>query len=450
MVTNLWRVLGLGLMIAQAPGMLESQTASISGRVRESELSDPIRGVLLVLLNADGEPVQSRLSNSFGRYVFTGVTPGEYSLRADMIGYATTRSGLFMLTPDEVHILDLTVEIVAIHLEGFAITGERRCGLDPNEGIVLAQLWSEVREALERASYTGGVPFVYETQSFTRTLTRDASRVMKEEFESQLIFSGVPYVSIDSEIFRERGYAFHNDTTGLVEYYGPDTEVLLSDAFAETHCFELRAGDDEAAGLVGIGFTPLDGRNLPEIEGVLWVDPESFKLSHLEFRFQNVLRGSGQKHIGGRIDFAELPSGLWIIEEWSLRVPLVSHRSNREWGVRRRRFRPNELLAIQEVGGVVDLVRDADGQPVFDAHAGLVRGIVVDADTDAPVVGALVTLGDTGRVARTNESGAFSFGDIPEGVYRFTFQNADGTFLGEVEERPRPGVQTFIRFLVQQ
>lgn len=445
-----WRVVGLGLLIGQAPGTAEAQQASVTGRVLESELSSPVQGVLLVLLNADGDQVQSRLSNSFGRFGFTGIIPGEYSVSADMIGFGTTTSSSFVLAPEAVHGLELTISVVAIRIEGLEVKGDRRCGLDPNEGIVLAQLWSEVRKALQRASFTGGVPFVYETRSFTRRLTPNAARVLEEGFRRQLIVSGVPYVSLDPEVFRERGYAFRNDTTHLIDYYAPDADVLLSDAFTETHCFELEEGKGDEEGLVGIKFEPLDGRDLPEIAGVAWVDPATVKLSHIDFQFRNVLRGSRQRHLGGRMELAELPSGLWIIAEWSLRVPVVSARAHRDWGVRRSMFRANDLLAIHEVGGIVQRVWDAAGEPIFDANAGLVRGIVVDTDTDEVLAGVSVTLGDTGRVSRTDKSGAFRFDDVPEGVYQFTFRAADGTLLGQVEERPRPGVQTFIRFMVRQ
>jgi carboxypeptidase family protein len=446
---KVWRVWGLGLLLALAPGLLEAQQATITGRVLEADVSSPVQGVLLVLMTARGTRVQSRLSNSLGRYGFTNIPPGDYVVSANMIGYGTTTSIPFSLGPDTRHVVDLTVDVAAIKLEGLSVSGERRCGLDPDEGIVLARLWSEVREALERASFAGGAPFVYETQSFKRRLTRTASQVLDEEFEKDVIISGVPYVSLDPEVFRERGYAFR-DSTNLIEYYAPDADVLLSDAFTETHCFQLEKGDDEEEGLVGIKFEPLDGRDLPEVEGVAWVDPETIKLRHVEFQFKNVLRGPRQKYIGGRMDFAELPSGLWIIREWRLRVPVVSIAATREWGVRRRMFRPDDLLVIQEVGGIVDLVRDELGEPVFDAKAGLVRGIVVHAETDEPAAGVTVTMGDTGRIARTNDAGAFRFGDIPEGMYRFTFRDADGNLLGEVEEQPRPGVQTFIRFLIRR
>jgi Carboxypeptidase regulatory-like domain len=445
---KVWRITVLGLMLALAPGSLSAQRASITGRVLESEFASPVQGVLLLLMDARGNRVQSRLSNGVGRYQFTEVEPGDYTVTADMIGYGTTASGTFSLGPAEIHVLDLEVKVAAIRLDGLSVSGERRCGLDPDEGIVLARLWSEVREALERASFAGGMPFIYETKSIKRRLTPTASRIIEEESKRQLIVSGVPYVSLDPEVFRERGYAFRNDTTHLVGYYAPDADVLLSDAFTETHCFELERGlSDE--GLVGIKFEPLDGRDLPEIKGVAWVDPETIKLRHVDFQFRNVLRGPRQKYIGGRMDFAELPSGLWIIERWNLRVPSVTLTANREWGVRRRMFRPDDMLAIQEVEGVVDLVRNPAGEPIFDANAGLVRGIVVSANTDEPVAGIIVTLGDTGRVARTNASGAFKFGDVPGGSYRVTFRGPDDVLLGSVEERPSPGVQTFIRFVVR-
>ena len=444
-----WRCL-LASLFLFGPTLVGAEQAMVAGRVTESGALRPIQGVLVNLLNPAGEFLQRRLTNSSGRFRFPDLPAGRYSVSADMIGYAATESDRFAVEANTIHPLDLEISIAAIHLDGLDVTGERRCDLDPDEGIVLARLWSEIREALTRATFTGGVPFVYEVESVKRHLSRNASRVIDEESLDEVILSGVPYVSLDPEVFGERGYVFRSDSTNIVNYYAPDADVLLSDVFTETHCFQLKRGDGENQNLIGIGFEPLDGRDLPEIEGVLWVDPGSTKLSHVEFRFRNVLRGPRQKHLGGRMEFTELPSGLWIISSWYLRLPTVPVRASARWGIDGRQFRPDDLLVIREVGGNVRLVRDPEGEPILDADAGLVLGIVVDAETEEPIPNVTIRLGDTGRLARTNADGRFRFTEIPEGTYTFTFADADGGPFGEVEEHPRPGVQTFIRFAVHR
>ena len=96
---KVWSLMGLGLILVQAPGLLEAQPASVSGRVLESDFDSPVQGVLVLLLNTAGERLASRLTNSLGRYRFTDIPPREYSVSADMIGYGTTTSSPRPLSP---------------------------------------------------------------------------------------------------------------------------------------------------------------------------------------------------------------------------------------------------------------------------------------------------------------------------------------------------------------
>jgi len=377
-VKRLVTLLSVGLIVRGA-APVSAQEAAIQGRVLDS--GRPLQGVLVRLADSTGEVLGSRLTSPSGGFSFTELQAGEYSVTADMIGYATlVRDGL-RLERDEFRSIQLELVVSPIRLDGLDISGERRCGLEPGEGETLARLWTEIRKALQRASFTGGVPFVYEVEEFERRRTRDLATILSEEREEDLIVSGVPFMSIDPEILRERGYVFRNEETGEMDYFGPDADVLLSKAFSETHCFSLQSGEESTEGLVGLHFEPLESRQMPEIEGVLWLDPSTLRLTHIDYRFRNLMRGRGERHLGGRVNYTELPNGLWIIREWSLRIPVVSSRALMEWGRNRSRFRSNDMQAIHEVGGVVTLVRGPEGEPILDADAGLVRGVVEDPET---------------------------------------------------------------------
>src|SRR5205085_3391929 len=108
-------------------------------------------------------------------------------------------------------------------------------------------------------------------------------------------------------------------------FYGPDELVLASDEFVRDHCFDVVRGAEggRAAGLLGLRFTPTR-RRASDIAGVLWVDPASAALQHLDFWYEDPrLPGAahGAERSGGQVVFGRLPMGHWIVTAWRLRMP---------------------------------------------------------------------------------------------------------------------------------
>lgn len=58
-------------------------------------------------------------------------------------------------------------------------------------------------------------------------------------------------------------------------FYAPDAEVLLSDAFLDSHCFSLREATVQGEARLGLTFEPVPGRTIPEVRGVLWWTPKT-------------------------------------------------------------------------------------------------------------------------------------------------------------------------------
>ena len=141
---------------------------------------------------------------------------------------------------------------------------------------------------------------------------------------------------------------FVQEPEGQVAYYAPDADVLLSDAFVRRHCFRLVRGQGESAGLLGLSFEALPQSRLPDIEGVMWLDPADAELRWLDYTYVNLASSIDQEGLGGMVEFASLPSGAWIIRSWWIRVPVV------EW-IPAQRQRPGRyrLTGINEGGGQV-------------------------------------------------------------------------------------------------
>ena len=81
---------------------------------------------------------------------------------------------------------------------------------------------------------------------------------------------------------------------------------------------------------MGLAFAPPAARTLPDVEGTIWLDEGSSELRAVEFRFRGVSdRVRDDEPPGGELELARLPTGLWYIRRWSLRIP--SSRTTRCW-----------------------------------------------------------------------------------------------------------------------
>src|SRR5690606_33312388 len=201
------------------------------------------------------------------------------------------------------------------------------------------------------------------------------------------------------------------------DFFAPSAEVLLSDSFVEHHCMRLVPGQGEAAGLVGLAFEPVRGRNVPDIQGTFWLDAHSAQLRYLEFTY--VAPNSRYPTAGarGRVDFATLPNGAWFVRRWFIRMPLTEISS--VWGV--TSMPQVRTVAFQVDGGEITRVHLPGREPIDVAVRARIDGIVRDGTTGKPLGGATVRLSGTTYRTVANEAGRFRFSEIPPGVYGVEF-----------------------------
>src|SRR5436190_12269086 len=114
---------------------------------------------------------------------------------------------------------------------------------------------------------------------------------------------------------------FLRDSSGAHQYRGPDAETLIDDAFASRYCVRMAGPDRARPGVVGLGFEPVereDGRI--DMVGTVWIDTLSRVLQDLTFRYVGLDRQTSALAPEGRLSFRELPNGVVIIDQWSLRL----------------------------------------------------------------------------------------------------------------------------------
>ena len=188
----------------------------------------------------------------------------------------------------------------------------------------------------------------------------------------------------------------------------------------------LAEGEDEAEGLLGLTFEPTEDRGVPDISGVLWLDPEDGEVQWLDYRYE-FLDVPNSERLGGKIRFHGLPNGTWIVREWNIRMPLLE--ATRRSG---RRVR-TRLVGLLEEGGSVLRVNNLQGDLVLDSGAGIIEGVVLESEGSDPVGEVVVLLDDSTRVT-TDEDGRFRFTALATGYYGVRVFNPALDSLGLSED----------------
>lgn len=401
---------------------------SVAVRVTEAETGQPIYGALAHLLSG-GDAQRSALTDERGRALFVGVEPGSYGLRVEMIGRRTAEVGDVAVPVGETVLWEIRMESSAISLEGISVEAEGgRCRVRPEEGLLVAEVWEEVRKGLAAAALTDREQvYRYRTVRWVRDLDRDSKAVRGEERRRSGGYLRTPFESRPAEDLLENGFVQAGAGGDL--YFAPDAPVLLSDPFLDTHCFGLERGEDEAAGLLGLTFEPTGQRKrVPDIAGTLWVDPATSELQWLDYRYQNLDADLTSTEVGGRVVFQRLPDGTWIVPEWRIRMPTVEMIRDA-----RGRLQPY-LAAYREVGGMVTRVDEPGSGTVLEAESGTLEGIVLDSLGAEPLRGARVWVEGSDQQVFTGPDGRFRIGGLSGGTYRVAFSHPALDTLGFTPE----------------
>lgn len=418
-----------GLLVAFLAGSAGAQQAaaapSVAGRVSDGRTGEPVQGVFLRLMDGSGEQVGGDFSSAAGLFRLEAPAPGPYSVVAQRLGYRSDTTALRLGAGQAAH-RDLTLRPEILRLSELHVTTRRRCRSRPGATPETYVVWRETGKALRAAAWTARTRRLrLARRSFARVLN-PGLEVVRTLGQAEDTTSGAPpFLSASPELLAREGYA-HGGTNDR-SYYAPDATVLLSDGFADGHCFRLTREDAPEPGWLGLAFEPVPGRHVPEIEGVLWVDPATGAPLRLTFGYRHVGLPVEAPDAGGSVDFFHLASGPWLIRSWRLRMPVVV--------LAERAHRPAPpgtriLWGYKEVGGEVTGVLEPDGSPLYEFGGATLSGQVVDSTLDGPLAGAVVRLMGTGRSVRAGPDGRFELPDLAAGTYRVVYEHPRLDSLG--------------------
>lgn len=417
------------LIVALHLGPVQAQV--VRGQVVDSITTAPVGAGFVVLLGADDEEITRMLTSWDGRFTFH-VSPnhrGPFRLRSERIGYRVAETEPFDAPTGGTADLTLWVAALPTPLSAIEVRVTTQCKERPREDEQTAVVWEEARKALAAASWTASRQLYHVVRNiYDRDMDRRRRRVRSERHRPSIGFSTNPFVSRDPDELVRDGYVV--EESGTVVYFAPDAHVLQSEGFLETHCFRLRVPDRDRDNLIGLAFEPVPGRNLPDVEGVLWLDRQSSELRSLEFRFTRLPYDLPDvEPPGGTVEFMPLPSGAWIVYRWHITLPTVRTRV-----IRRGRQRRTETIveSYREAGGEVLNVTDRRGELVYQAELAELTGVVIDSTRGVPrpLVGATVRIAGTWFEGTTDHEGRFRVGAPLDGEYGVTFTHERIDSLG--------------------
>lgn len=339
-------------------GPVEAQT--VVGRVADERDGRPLRGAFLRLADSTGAVRAADFTDAEGRFRLPAPDAGRYRLHVERIGFRSDTVGPLRLEEDADRRVTVSLSRHPVPVSDLAVDVRSRCRDRPSEGTVAHRLWSEIRKALRQRIWSERVRGmgVVTRQHLRRTgPDLEVERTVREWRDT--VPGSRPFHAADPEKLARDGFVEVLGDSAV--YYGPDARTLLSPAFVETHCFGVRASDD-GSGRVGLTFRPREGRDLPDVEGVLWIGRESSELDELEFRYTNLPYPADPEHAGGRVEFFRLAGGPWIIRAWEIRTPLLALDLDRlaDFGGREVQVR-GYVLRGGEVAGLADAASDGDG-----------------------------------------------------------------------------------------
>lgn len=346
---------------AVEPGSLQAQT--VLGTAVDGADGRPIRGAFVLLETEAGEERARGLTTADGTFRLATARPGVYRLRLERIGFEDLATEPFPLDVGEritrhLEVNVRPVELSAVEVEG----GQPRCGTPADEALELGRVWDEARKALEGTAWTDRQSYYrFDVLLFRQELDANGEPVAEPEYESIRVYGRHPFVSAPPNDLAYGGWVRRQGEA--LKFYAPDAEVMLSDSFLGLHCFRLVRSEPAVDRLLGIEFEPVPGRRvgraIPDIRGVLWLDPATAELQTLEFGYANLDLPVPTDPLGGRVEFDHLPDGGWIVRSWEIRTPLAEIRSLRQGGRRQQRVRltglqleGRQVLAVWRTGDV--------------------------------------------------------------------------------------------------
>ncbi|MEN8193838.1 MAG: carboxypeptidase-like regulatory domain-containing protein, partial [Bacteroidota bacterium] len=131
----------LAALVALPISLFAGTTGKISGKVIDAKTGEPLEGVNILILNTQ----MGAATDQDGFFYILNVQPGEYSVRASMIGYTSVVQQDVRISADQTTALDFTLSDESIEAEEVVITATRPL---VEKGVAASQAITTTEEAM--------------------------------------------------------------------------------------------------------------------------------------------------------------------------------------------------------------------------------------------------------------------------------------------------------------
>lgn len=415
-------------LLAVAAQSLTAQR--VRGEVLQADGATPALGVVVVATRTDNS-VAGRVLSTYNGAFDLPLPRGTYALSALRIGYRPTVVSNVAVADTGATFVRIVLSGAPVPLAAVDVRSADVCGTanDPQSRVV--QVWTEARTALTAAALWSSEVVEAEWITFQRHLAPQSEEIRSQAVQATRSATTHAFRSWPAESLATRGYVLPDVGGGFV-YHAPDPEVLLSDSFAESHCFHVEPMLSDT-NFIGVGFTPQRGRGpRTDIEGKLWIDRASSELRWLEFSYTGLPTNAYEASPGGRVEFLRVPNGPWMVSRWQIRMPeydVFQQERERGFAVTRVQRGAPTITSIGIGGGVIGSVRRR-GELLYEAKGSGLAVQLVRPDEGVSVANAQVTLAGTGYAWRTDSTGFVRGGAVLDGRYTVQVATADMLAVG--------------------
>ena len=198
------------LVALQAAAASAAHAQVVRGRLVDADGDTAIGGAMMTLMDRDGSPVERTLTNTAtGLFELRAPSPGEYRVRAERIGYATTFSAFFdHLRGAKPSRLRCPRPSRRCRSRGSRPPSAPGVRCVPKKGMAVARVWNEARKALAAAAWTQdrGL-YRYEMLGINRLLDERGQRVEVEDRAYRQSLVPAPYVARAADSLVSQGFA---------------------------------------------------------------------------------------------------------------------------------------------------------------------------------------------------------------------------------------------------
>lgn len=437
-------------------GVASSQ--QVSGAVRISAPAVALDETSVVLIDSSGVVAAVTTTGSNGNFTLYAPRAGRYRIRVRRIGFLPDSSAYVTLSAGQPSPrITLSLSPFPFQLARVGVEEARRCVIAPQAGVTVFRLWQEAQSALTATMATSqDAHTAFVLRRFERRLDPRTGQVEESRSWDSRTTTSEPYASIPAESLATHGFVVPDGK--MLVYYAPDARTLISAAFARTHCFHPRE-DVARPDLVGLAFEPTKqrdwDRSVRDVSGTLWLDRTTLALRTLDFEYRGNSEGAmdSDATATGHLQYAQLPSGAWIVNSWLIHMPVVTvvstvrapnGLSSETGAITLVRTNARRVESVWDAGGDVEqtlaVTAPRDSSNAISPY-GAIHGSVVDTTSSGIRQGiqdVRVTLRSTHLASDsttlysvfTDTAGSFGIEHITPGTYSIQMNSARLDTLG--------------------